>query len=426
MKTNTRVLNLQSKIILFVTASALALFGVLLFNQSMAGAAPVACDRGDPLVGYNRERWCGFFNNEGWTDGPPLRGGSWNPDGSYTDATAGAPGVPASVDTAQEFVDMILNDYHQGDTRAKTSAEFIILSMLGVEPTAQQTLTKSVSSAQIAEWQARVLALADTSDDGSGTSTGQNGSITWFEQRHLDCNSTNTFYQIQHDDVAPYVVNATNTPNCTNPSFMEDYIVFRDNSNNILLQIRRICMNPAGEIAPLQAAAAVPEDGELGDKIFADNNNNGVFDEGDDPIPGVAVALYQSDESCNTGDPISTATTDQNGNYLFTNLPIISDDGAYARYKVVVTDTNNVLAGYTSTRGAMGVDNNSQDPAGYCITLAFNDRTNYTGDFGYYIDRETLAPTGSSTGIIVGGAILLMAVAGLLWKRGDLVRGQSQ
>lgn len=296
--------------------------------------------------------------------------------------------------------------------------------MLGVEPTAQQTLTKAVSSAQIAEWQARVLAMADTSDDGSGVSTGQNGSITWAEQRHLDCDSTNTYYQIQHDDVAPFVVNTTNTPNCSNPSFMEDYIVFRDNSNNVLLQIRRICMNPAGEIDPLAAAAAVPEDGELGDKIFVDNNNNGVFDEGDDPIPGVTVALYRSDESCNTGDPISTATTDQNGNYLFTNLPIISDDGAYARYKVVVTDTNNVLAGYTSTRGAMGVDNNSQDPAGYCITLAFGARTNYTGDFGYYMARDTLAPTGTSVNMVAGIALLLIAFAGAIGAT-NLVRGMA-
>lgn len=393
--------------------------GVVMFMPAPEAHAQ-ACDGSDTVAGYNRERWCGFFNNEGWTSGPALRGGTWSsspsPGGSWTDPTAANPGIPAEVDTAQEFVNMVLDDLYNGDARAVTSAQFIILSMLGVTPAPQTPLTKAVTPEQIVEWQARVLTYADISDDGSGTSTGQNGSITWFEQTHLDCGETNTYYQIDQDDVAPFLVNATNTPNCTDPNFLEDYITFRDSGGNILLQVRRICMNPAGEINALEAAAPIAEDGTLGDTIFEDKNDDGVYDPaaGDKGIEGVTVALYGvTDNTCtrNQNDLIATTVTDADGNYQFSDLPVISEFGAYARYVVVVTDDNNVLEGYEPTQGEVGVDNNSQDPNGYCMLLSFDTRSNQTGDFGYYRQEAAqaqspseLAPTGVPAALVAGAA----------------------
>jgi hypothetical protein len=334
--------------------------------------------------------------------------------------------VPDSIDTAQEFVDMVLSDFYSSDARAQTSARFIILSTLGEEPAPLATQSRTVTSEQIAEWQARVLTYADESDNGSGTSTGQNGSITWFEDYHLECGEVNTYYQIDQDDVAPFLVNTGNTPDCNDPGFTEEYITFRDADDNVLLRVRRICLNPAGEINALAAAEPIPEDGTLGDKIFEDTNNDGVYDpaDGDEGISGVTVALYDTVGDTCTRDEnqlIATTTTDANGDYQFTNLPIISDFGAYARYVVVVTDDANVLDGYTATQGEVGVNDNSQDPNGYCMTLAFDARSNQTGDFGYYREAsEELAPTGMPTlliATIAGGFVLLGGVVFSLHRR---------
>jgi protocatechuate 3,4-dioxygenase beta subunit len=63
----------------------------------------------------------------------------------------------------------------------------------------------------------------------------------------------------------------------------------------------------------------------LGDRVFLDTNANGVQDAGETGVPGVVVRLL--DGAGNpvldpvTGQPITT-TTDANGNYLFSNLPV--------------------------------------------------------------------------------------------------------
>lgn len=417
-------LNIKTFVIFMIGLAISMLSVVVLMPSNTQAQSPADCTAGAarPYIGYNRKAWCGFFHNEGWTAGPPLRGGSWNPDGTWTEATAANPGIPDDLDTAQEFVDMVLNDLHNGDARAVTAAQFIVLSMLGVQPAQEGTVDKVVTSEQIAEWQARVLSYADIDDNtsGSGISTGQNGTINWNAMRHLDCGETNTYYQIEFDDVAPFEVNTTNTPDCNDPDFLERYVVFTSTSGTDLLQIRALCMNPAGEIAPLEAAAAVEEDGTIGDQIFEDANNNGVFDEGDTGISGVTVAIYASTQSCQQGELIATTTTDVNGNYQFTNLPVISDEGAFAKYIVVVTDDANVLEGYTVTSGAAGVDGNSQDPYGYCATLTFDARSNQTADFGYYVGA-TLAETGNSHTILaVSAGISVAGGAGLLVLRRKL------
>lgn len=416
-------------------ALALALGGVLMAPAAQTSATPVDCDGSRTIAGYNRETWCGFFENEGWTAGPAVRGGTWTPGppagGTWVDPTPANPGIPDSVDTAQEFVDMILDDFHNGDARAQTGARFIILSTLGEGPASVgDTASRTVTPEQIAEWQARVLTYADISDNGSGVSTGQNGSITWHESTHLPCGSTNTYYQIDQDDVAPFLVNDSNTPDCVDPDFVEDYITFRDEDDNILLQVRRECMNPAGEINELAAADPLPEDGTLGDLVFEDADRNGVFDPSvDSGIPGVTIALYSMTgvAGCDItqGQLIATTTTDADGRYQFTDLPFLSEEGAYARYAVMVTDDNGILNGYTNSRGADGVNENGQDPNGYCLDLAFDVRSNQTGDFGYYRADGTvpgeeagegeLAPTGNSVALMLSVALSAVLVGSTLF-----------
>ena len=68
----------------------------------------------------------------------------------------------------------------------------------------------------------------------------------------------------------------------------------------------------------------------VGDTVWWDNNQNGVRDPGELGIPGVTVQLKNS-----AGTVISTTVTDQNGNYLFTDVA----PGAY--YVEAVTPPGN-------------------------------------------------------------------------------------
>ena len=55
--------------------------------------------------------------------------------------------------------------------------------------------------------------------------------------------------------------------------------------------------------------------GSIGDLVFADNNNNGIYDNGDTPISGVTVTL------CNSNNVvIATKITNTSGNYSFGSL----------------------------------------------------------------------------------------------------------
>ncbi|WP_394940460.1 SdrD B-like domain-containing protein [Psychromicrobium sp. YIM B11713] len=63
--------------------------------------------------------------------------------------------------------------------------------------------------------------------------------------------------------------------------------------------------------------------GSLGDKVWLDNNSNGVQDAGEPGVPNVTVHLLDGNgQPVNdaNGNPITT-TTDADGNYLFSNLP---------------------------------------------------------------------------------------------------------
>lgn len=422
-------------LVLYVTGVLALFIGMAFFAPVDVGAqaSPMPCV--GPYNQYNRQDSCGFFNNQGLDGGPDLRGGTWNPDGTWTWASGSDPGVPSSVDTAEEFIDMVLGDYYTGDQRARTAAQYMILSMIGVLPTQDQVLAKTVTPAQIVDWQTRVMSYADIDDNsgGAGVSTGQNGSIVWNDFRGLSCGDLNTYYQIEYDDVAAYEVTVDNAPDCvTGDALASNHIVFMDTDDNDVLQIRRLCMNPTGtELAGI-AEADPEEDGTLGDLVFEDVNQDGVYnpDDGDVGIPGVAIALYGANAACEQGVLIGAATTDENGRYQFTDLPIISPEGLFANYVVTVTDDDGVLNGFTASVGQPGEDENSQNPAGYCMTLALAERSNQTGDFGYYrSDSEngnggngeqgdgTLAATGSSRSFIVFGSALSLIIGVIALRR---------
>ena len=85
----------------------------------------------------------------------------------------------------------------------------------------------------------------------------------------------------------------------------------------------------------------------IGDTVWLDVDRDGIEERGEAGVANVTVALYTDPDG--NGDPsdgavIGTTVTDSNGRYRFTGLG--SGD-----YVVEVTDTNNVLAGWTTTTG---------------------------------------------------------------------------
>ncbi len=133
--------------------------------------------------------------------------------------------------------------------------------------------------------------------------------------------------------------------------------------------------------------------GVIGDFVWNDLNNNGIQDAGEPGIGGVTVQA----EYCSPGTPppgcddtfTFNTTTDSTGHYMFSGLRTTDLQGnPGARYRIVVTDTNNVLAGWNPSPQYQGSDNavDSNNPNYTDVTLGtggpstFGDLTN---DFGY-------------------------------------------
>ncbi len=134
----------------------------------------------------------------------------------------------------------------------------------------------------------------------------------------------------------------------------------------------------------------------LGDRVFADANNNGVRDAAEVGIAGLTVNLYLDANNDNIADgaAIATTTTNATGNYLFSNL----NPGNYI---VGVTPAAGFIS---STNAAIDPDNNvdlddngtnlvGSEWRGLAITLApgtefdgtnSNTNTNITYDFGFF------------------------------------------
>lgn len=218
-------------ILVWTLAAPLAMVGAVWVTE--ASAEEAVC-RSGTIIAFGRRRWCGYFDNDQKTSGRDVRVG----------------GVPASVNTAQRFIKLINDDLAAGGQR-RTAAQFIILTMIGRGPGHPQ----SVSGAQMTDWLDRVNSYASTSENGS-QSFGPNGRIDWYVSQHMNCsspNNINTFYQSPEDDVAPYLNSASNS-DCEVPSVIESFIVFRNRSGVALYTIRRLCMNPMGNINSLSTA----------------------------------------------------------------------------------------------------------------------------------------------------------------------------
>ncbi|HSW99828.1 MAG TPA: hypothetical protein VLH38_02205 [Patescibacteria group bacterium] len=127
--------------------------------------------------------------------------------------------IPYSVNSANEFINFILNDLNRGSTQERVGAAFIIQTMIGT------SRNLPPSGAQINEWQARVR------------SADSKGLVTWNMGWSY---SVNSFYQENEHDDAFF-----------NDSGSDTVIAFRDSSHKIIYAIKHRCANPVGNVQPL-------------------------------------------------------------------------------------------------------------------------------------------------------------------------------
>ena len=105
----------------------------------------------------------------------------------------------------------------------------------------------------------------------------------------------------------------------------------------------------AGSPSNLTADFGYNRAGSIGDRIWNDADGDGIQDDGEAGIGGVTVELRDA----GTGTLVATTTTAADGSYRFDLL--LPDT-----YRVVVTDTGNVLTSYTQT--------GDPDEVGTCAT----------------------------------------------------------
>jgi fimbrial isopeptide formation D2 family protein/uncharacterized repeat protein (TIGR01451 family) len=131
--------------------------------------------------------------------------------------------------------------------------------------------------------------------------------------------------------------------------------------------------------------------GEIGDRVWLDENGNGVQDAGEVGIPNVTVGLY--DASGNT--LLRTTTTDSQGNYLFTGV----DLGSYQVKVDTTTLPAGLAANQTGDPDQPGVTCTSCDNQ-TAVTVTAANPVVLTADFGY-----NWAPSGNVLGNTGTGAI---------------------
>ena len=118
-----------------------------------------------------------------------------------------------------------------------------------------------------------------------------------------------------------------------------------------------------------------PKTASLGDKVWYDDNHNGIQDKSEGGVAGVSVTLYRGNQS------VGTTTTDSHGEYLFSNLPA---GDYYLKF-----DLSSVQSGYRVTTQDVGSDDskdsdvNPDNGMTPTITLAAGT-TDRSWDMGLY------------------------------------------
>ena len=116
-----------------------------------------------------------------------------------------------------------------------------------------------------------------------------------------------------------------------------------------------------------------PTEGAIGDRVWADADGDGIQDPGEAGISDVVLSLRDAN-----GAVIATTTTNENGDYLFTNVAFGDD------FTVTIDNTGGPLAGFSPTVGPQSEGGFISNP----VTLTATNPTVTELDFGF--DRSGL------------------------------------
>ncbi len=117
------------------------------------------------------------------------------------------------------------------------------------------------------------------------------------------------------------------------------------------------------------------EHSTVGDRVWLDENADGVQDNGEPGIGGVSVYLcWATATSCNAGNALQSTITDANGGYVFANIPT-------AQYQVTV-DTATLPAGLVANP-TWDEDSGIVNPDHQTTASLTIDEEHMTADFGY-------------------------------------------
>jgi uncharacterized repeat protein (TIGR01451 family) len=133
----------------------------------------------------------------------------------------------------------------------------------------------------------------------------------------------------------------------------------------------------------------------IGNRVWLDEDSDGDQDGGEDGIGGVTVYLCRANAApCDAGSAIKVATTDANGGYLFTGLPILD--------YIVAVETNtvptNLVSNPTYDEDSGTITPNHQT----VVSLIQAEEEHLTADFGYNWNEspETETPPPGTVGSI--------------------------
>lgn len=135
----------------------------------------------------------------------------------------------------------------------------------------------------------------------------------------------------------------------------------------------------------------------LGDFVFNDKNNNGVYDSTDVGISNVPVLLYTlgKDGIKNTADDslVASTLTDANGKYLFTNLNpnnyyvrVINPSGLTSSTGSGSVDPSSTPTPYEPSSSRFNNSDNGTQMNGFAMSSVINlVKSDSTVDFGFYV-----------------------------------------
>ncbi|MHA7271109.1 SdrD B-like domain-containing protein [Arthrobacter sp. HLT1-20] len=131
----------------------------------------------------------------------------------------------------------------------------------------------------------------------------------------------------------------------------------------------------------------------VGDYVWADTSRDGIQTAGEKGIEGVVLTLTGPDGLPVTdvfGNPVGSATTDENGGYTFVNLPVLKDDESYT-VAIDKAGSQEALAAYIPTitgAGDRGTDSSTWTASSEGLTRD-GDR-DPSLDFGFVLPRVSV------------------------------------